>query len=249
MTTAKVDPRLQRNYDGYYVAGAEAEWRALGAIDKADNVLRLCGPLRPRTVLEIGAGEGALLERLTSLGFGERWWALEISSSGLERIDSRSIPQLVECRRFDGYGIPYADDAFDLAILSHVIEHVEHPRLLLHAAARVARHVFVEVPLEHTRRLPADFEPDSVGHLNFYTAQTIRLLLQSCGLEVLAQRESHAPRAAYQHRLGRRGALHWLIKELALRVAPGPAQRRWTYHSALLARRVSRPEVASAPTV
>ncbi len=49
---------------------------------------------------------------------------------------------------------------------SHV---VEHPRTLLHEARRVARHVFVEVPLEHNLRLPRDFAADDLGHINAYT--------------------------------------------------------------------------------
>src|SRR5579883_3047211 len=183
MKTVRVDPQLQRNYDEYYVEDISA-WRELGAIDKASNIRAMCSSLSPSTVLEIGAGDGSVLQRLAHAGFGRRHFALDISSSGVERIIGRQIPSLVECRQFDGYAIPYAAESFDLAILCHVVEHVEHPRLLLSEAARVARYVYVEVPLEHNRRLPQNFVWDSVGHINFYTAQTIRLLVQSCGLEV-----------------------------------------------------------------
>jgi ubiquinone/menaquinone biosynthesis C-methylase UbiE len=229
-----VDSRLQRNYDEYY-AGV-SEWRELGAIDKAANILALCRSRAPQTVLEIGAGEGAVLQRLADSGFGQRHYALEISASGLECIRGRRIASLVECRLFDGYAVPYADGVFDLAILSHVLEHVEHPRLLLNEAARVADHVFIEVPLEHNRRLPPDFVWNAVGHINFFTAQTIRLLVQSCGHEVLAQRENHPGRRQYQYRLGRKGELVYLVKELTLRTMPRVAQSLWTYHSSLLVR-------------
>jgi len=142
----------------------------------------------------------------------------------------------VECRQFDGYAIPYPDTTFDVAILSHVVEHVEHPRLLINEAARVASYIYIEVPLEHNRRLPHDFVWDSVGHINFYTAQTIRLLVQSCGHEVLEQRQTHPARRQYQYRLGRRGAAIHLLKDLALRAVPSVAQSLWTYHSSLLVR-------------
>jgi ubiquinone/menaquinone biosynthesis C-methylase UbiE len=235
MNAIRIDPRLQRNYDDYY-AGT-SEWRELGAIDKARNVRALCHGLHASTVLEIGAGEGALLQRLADSRFGERHYALEISASGVETIRKRNIESLVECRLFDGYTIPYTDGAFELAILSHVVEHVEHPRLLVNEAARVADYVYIEVPLEHTRRLARDFVWDAVGHINFYTAQTIRLLVQSCGHEVLEQRESHPPRRQYQYLLGNgRGAATFLVKDLALRAAPALAQRLWTYHSSLLLR-------------
>jgi hypothetical protein len=230
-----VDPRLQRNYADYY-SGEVAEWRELGAIDKAANIRSLCAKQPPTTVLEIGAGEGAVLQRLADSGFGQRHYALEISASGVECVRDRKIASLVECRQFDGYAVPYADGTFDLAILTHVLEHVEHPRLLLNEAARVADYVFVEVPLEHNRRLPPDFVWNAVGHINFYTAQTIRLLVQSCGHQVLEQRETHPAREQYRYRLGARGPLVWLLKDLTQRAWPSLAQRLWTYHSSLLIR-------------
>jgi SAM-dependent methyltransferase len=251
----RIDPKLQRNYDRYY-AGV-SEWRELGAIDKSANIRALCARLQPDTVLEIGAGEGAVLQQLADNGFGRRHYALEISVSGADSIRERHIASLVECRVFDGYAVPYADGQFDLAILSHVLEHVEHPRLLLNEAARVARHVFIEVPLEHNRRLAQDFVWDAVGHINFYTAQTIRLLVQSCGHEVLVQRQTHPARRQYLYRLGRRGNAAYLLKELALRTAPRVAQLMWTYHSSLLVRpqrtpaggqRLAADEVSAAST-
>src|SRR6266850_4496251 len=152
MKTVDVDPQLQRNYDQYYRDDL-SEWRGMGAIDKAFNIRSLCTSPVPSSVLDIGAGEGSVLQRLADSGFGQRHFALDISASGVERIRNRKIPTLVECREFDGYTVPYPDATFDLAILSHVLEHVEHPRLLLNEAARVADFVFVEVPLEHNRGL------------------------------------------------------------------------------------------------
>jgi ubiquinone/menaquinone biosynthesis C-methylase UbiE len=238
MKTVGVDPQLQRNYDEYY-GDDLTEWREMGAIDKVSNIRLLCASIIPSTVLDIGAGEGAVSQGLADCKFGQSHFAIDISASGVERIRNRKIPTLVESRQFDGYTIPYADATFDLAILSHVLEHVEHPRLLLNEAARVAGFVFVEVPLEHNRRLPANFVWDSVGHINFYTAKTIRLLVQSCGHEVLEQRETHPARRQYLYRLGRKGIVAYLLKEWALRTMPSVAQSLWTYHSSLFIR--SRP--------
>lgn len=226
----RADPRTAHHYEG------ESEWRRIGAVGKVENILALCGAHPHRTVLEIGAGEGSIAHRLAQLEFARELYALEVSASGVRAIAARKLPSLVECRLFDGYAIPYADKQFDLAILSHVVEHVEYPRKLLHAAARVAHYVFVEVPTEDTLRLPNDFVADDVGHINYFSPRTIRLLLQSCGLEVLDQRSTNPPKAAYVHRSGNRGVVSHLVKQAALRVAPSIATRLWTYHCALICR-------------
>ena len=233
-----VSPELQRHYDAYYGDGA-SEWRRLGALAKAENVLALCAEWPHASVLEIGAGEGALLARLAELGFGERLFAAEISSSGARAIRARGVRRLAAPVRFDGATLPFGDARFDLAVLSHVLEHAEHPRRLLAEASRVARLLFVEVPLEDTWRQPREFEPDAVGHINFYSASSLRRFVQTCGLEVLAERVALPAREAVIWRTGLRGRVAHALKRLALHAAPGLATRVFTYHGALLCRRVA----------
>lgn len=233
-----VSAELRGRYDRYYDAGP-SEWRRLGAFAKAENVLALCGEIPHESLLEIGAGEGALLARLAELGFGRWLHAAEISESGVREIRARGIPGLAACERFDGGALPWPDDCFDLALLSHVLEHAEHPRQLLAEAARVARAVFVEVPLEDNWRLPRDFRPDGVGHINFFSPRSLRRFAQTCGLEVLAEKVAVPSREAMVFRSGRRGALAHALKRLGLRAAPPLATRLATYHGALLCRRVA----------
>jgi SAM-dependent methyltransferase len=239
-----VSAELRDRYDGYYAQGA-SEWRRLGALAKAENVIALCAPHPHASVLEIGAGEGALLARLAEVGFGERLHAAEISRSGARAIRARGLPRLAGVACFDGDRLPWPDASFDLAILSHVLEHAEHPRRLLAEAARVARAVFVEVPLEDTWRLPRDFRPDPVGHINFFSPASLRRLVQTCGLEVLGERVAVPGREAMRHRAGARGALAHALKLAALRLAPALATRLSTYHGALLCRPAGRPLAAS----
>jgi SAM-dependent methyltransferase len=234
-----VSAELRGHYDRYY--DGPSEWRRLGALAKAENVLALCGGIPHESVLEIGAGEGALLARLAELGFGRWLHAAEISDSGVREIRARGIEGLSACERFDGESLPWPDGSFDLAVLSHVLEHAEHPRQLLAEAARVARAIFVEVPLEDTWRLPRDFRPDGVGHINFFSPRSLRRFVQTCGLEVLAATVAVPSREAMVFRSGARGALAWGAKTLALRAAPALATRLSTYHGALLCRRVAEP--------
>jgi SAM-dependent methyltransferase len=232
MADFSVYERWKANYDDYYEG--ESEWRRSGAIGKSAHILAVAGAVPHDTILDIGAGEGAVLERLAELGFGRELHALEISDSAVDVIRERAIPSLVECQSFDGYTLPYADGSFDLAILSHVLEHVEYPRRLIYEAGRVARHVLVEVPLEHNATLPSDLTLDRIGHINFYTARSIRRLVQSCGFEVVAQRPMNPSRPIYQHMAGAWGSVKYLLKGMALRIAPRLACALVTYHGVLL---------------
>jgi len=232
---------LKENYEDYYEEG-DSEWRRQSALGKAAVIVSLCGDLERGSVLEIGAGEGSVLRRLSELSFSRALHALEISATGVAAIRDAAIPGLVECKLFDGYHVPYEDQRFDLAILSHVVEHVEHPRQLLYEASRVARRVFIEVPLEDTLRLPRDFEFDPVGHINFYSRKSIRRLVQTCGLRVIREKVTTPARGAYEYRSGRKGALAWLVKETLLRAAPNLATALSTYHGALVCERMPRTE-------
>lgn len=233
MNQFEVSEWLLSHYDHYYEDGP-SQWRRAGAVDKARNIVRLCEGLPVRSLVEIGAGEGSILQKLSDVSFAPELYALEISASGVAAIENREIRGLKECLRFDGREIPYDDNRFDLAVLSHVLEHVEHPRALLYEAMRVARYVFVEVPLEDTARLPRDFVQDDVGHINFYSPRTIRRLLQSCGLQVLRQETTNPSRETYVLRMGRRGIPVYYLKEYLLRLFPRVATRVFTYHSSLL---------------
>lgn len=224
---------LERNYSDYY-DGGDSEWRRIGALGKADNIVTLCSSLPRRSILEIGAGEGSVLRRLSELPFGEDLYAVEISPSGVKAIESKRIPRLVECRLFDGYQVPYDDLKFDIAILSHVIEHVEHPRQLLYEASRVAKYVFIEVPLEDTLCLPRDFVFDKVGHINFYSPRTIRRLAQPCNLRVLRQMNTNPAKDMYVFRKGPRGLRDYYVKQLLLDAVPVLATRLFTYHGSLV---------------
>ena len=234
MALAQVSDELRAKYAEHY-SGPSA-WRSAGAADKVANVVRLCAGVAHERVVEIGAGDGAVLAGLVERGFASQPLGLEISPSALAAGRARGLNELA---RYDGYRLPFADASLDLAILSHVVEHLEHPRALLREAARVARHVFVEVPLEDTWRRPRDYRPNAAGHINFYDLRGIRTLLQTCGLEVLAETVSHPTREAYALRpeLGRaRADASWAVKHALLALAPGLAQRLFTYHGALLCR-------------
>jgi ubiquinone/menaquinone biosynthesis C-methylase UbiE len=180
-------------YDQFYQQNDDA-WRMLGARSKAKNIIEVCAAIQPVKVLEVGAGDGSILHFLQEWSFGQELYALEIAESGVEQIRKRNLPNLKEAKSFDGYKIPYADDSFDLVILAHVLEHVEHERLLLRELKRVAKNLVIEVPLDY--RFGVDKRMKhflNYGHINMYTPTSLRFLLQSEGLEVIADKTSLTP--------------------------------------------------------
>jgi len=234
-TSLRAHNSLVEHYAEYYSENQGlAAWRRLGATDKANNIVGLCAGLPHHEILEIGCGDGAVLERLAACGFGRRLTGLEISPSAIRCARAKKIPG-AKFESYDGSDVPFHDQAFDLAILTHVLEHVEYPRRLLYEAGRVARNVFVEVPLEDNARLPDDFVPDAVGHINVYNPRSIRHLVQSCGFRVLSTRLMHSSLPLYVHRKGRlRGYLTYAMKDFGLKCSSRLAGQLLTYHYALV---------------
>ncbi len=141
-------------YAGYYADphGGLATKRALAAADSLQHIRQLLDGYNPETIIDVGAGNGSVLEALQHSDLGNRLIAVEISASGIADIKARQLPKLIDVQLFNGYEIPYGDGAFDLAIAIHVLEHVEHERVLLRELRRVAKRIIVEVPLENGLR-------------------------------------------------------------------------------------------------
>ena len=68
------------------------------------------------------------------------------------------IRRLLEIKQFDGYNLPYDDNQFDLAICSHVVEHVEHPRKLLSEIKRISKNQVFEIPIDFSLRVDRRFK-------------------------------------------------------------------------------------------
>ncbi len=177
--------KVKDAYDNFYT-NSDTEWRMLGAKYKAQNIIDVCKNIKPNTVLEVGAGDGSILHFLNEWNFGKALSALEIAQSGVDLIKSRNLSNLKEVKTFDGYVIPFEDDSFDLVILAHVLEHVEHERILIRELKRVAKYILIEVPKDYRFGIDKRMKHFlDYGHINMYTPTSLRFLLQSEGLEIL----------------------------------------------------------------
>ncbi|MDN3579615.1 class I SAM-dependent methyltransferase [Mucilaginibacter flavus] len=171
-------------YDQFYQKHDEA-WRMLGAKYKAQHIIDVCKGLTFNKVLEVGAGDGSILKILSDHDFAPEYNAVEISESGVQYIQSRAIKNLKSVQVFDGYKLPFEDDSFDLIILSHVLEHVEHERILLREIKRVAKRCVIEVPRDYKTGVDTRIKHFlAYGHINVYTPTSLRYLLSTEGFVV-----------------------------------------------------------------
>jgi SAM-dependent methyltransferase len=218
-------------------------WRALGAVGKAEHVVRLAAslPAPPVSVAEVGCGDGVLLQTLTERGVGDTHEGFEISERAVAFASGR--PGIDAVRRFDGEHLPAADGAYDLAVLSHVLEHVPDPLPLLTETARVARAVVVEVPLEDNRsasRPAARQASEAIGHLHRFSRGDVHVLCAAAGLQVAAELSDPLPLAVhtfFADTAGQRAkaAAKAAVRRALFLASVKAAERAFTVHYACLA--------------
>jgi ubiquinone/menaquinone biosynthesis C-methylase UbiE len=180
-----ISENVREAYDHFYQVHDE-QWRMLGAKYKAQNIVDVTGGRKFIKVLEVGAGDGSILHYLDEWNFAPELYALEISQSGVDAILSKKLKSIQSALIFDGYKIPFADNEFDLVILSHVLEHVEFERMLLRELKRVSKFQIIEVPKDYRYGVDTRMKHFlDYGHINMYTPTSLRFLLQSEGFRVV----------------------------------------------------------------
>lgn len=219
-------------YDDYYTSGLVDKKRAIAAKQSVGHIKKMIQIDKFKSIIDIGAGNGSLLQELVSQGSDIDVSAVEISESGVEAIAKRNLPQLINVERFDGYKINAQDNQFDLGVSVHVLEHVEHERLFLQEAARVSKTLFIEIPLEHTTDLRKSINMGRpYGHINYYTKETAVNLIETSGLEIIDIKIFSHDLAYESHVAGNKlkGYFKYSIRSKALALMPKIAQRRFVY--------------------
>jgi SAM-dependent methyltransferase len=189
---------MWRDYEATYRTALEDReflaWRELGARKKAQNIANICREIEATSLIEIGCGTGAVLRMLHAMRFAGEYCCFDLSLSAV-RFTLESCPALARravVGRADA--LPFPDGAFSVAVLSHVIEHLDDPVSALREAARVARFVVVEVPIEkvfsnfiRTRALSRPYPSlAEAGHLRYWSPASIASFLRdNAGMEIL----------------------------------------------------------------
>lgn len=186
MDQPEVKDQLKETYNKQYEDNTLLKmWRKLGGKRKAERIKVLAGDIRYTTVLEYGAGEGSILQELDVWDKFKKLYAVELSVSGKKQIEARSLNKLVEVLIFDGYKTEYPDNHFDLVYCSHVMEHVEFPRLALREIKRIGKKHIFEVPLDYNMNIDDRLNHFlDYGHINIYTPSLFKFLLKSEGFTI-----------------------------------------------------------------
>lgn len=103
----------------------------------------------PRSVLDVGCGEGVLTEEWAARMGNGRVVGIDLDDAKLRAEWERRRRPNLEYVIADATALSFRDDEFDLAAAIEVLEHVPDPEATVAEMARVAdRHLLVSVPLE-----------------------------------------------------------------------------------------------------
>jgi len=130
-------------YDKYATQNPIARWLMTGFLR---SVKGLYLQANPREVLEVGCGEGHLATSLIQAGSQapQKFVACDVEDRARPGVDPRIAFETASI-----YGLPYADNSFDLVVCCEVLEHLERPAQGLQELVRVARrHVLISTPWE-----------------------------------------------------------------------------------------------------
>jgi len=179
-------------YDKYGSANPLVRRMMSGFENALDDLMKAADP---RSLLDVGCGEGVLVHR----------WAKDLPQARIVGIDleepsiqagwsERKAPNL-EYRVMRAENLPFAEDEFDTASAIEVLEHVPDPEHTLSEMARCAQsHLLVSVPREPLWRMlnmaRGAYIRDlgnTPGHLNHWSRRSFVELLSRYGEVVQAR--------------------------------------------------------------
>lgn len=172
----------------------QAEWLRRGAREKVNSIERLLkiNGIRPKTILELGCGTGAVIMECQRRELAERYIAVDYSQEAIQYLREHSSS--IQAIAADITAAPPLSQQCDVLILSHVIEHLEHPDEFLHSVRDLQfSYLVAEVPLEdlpagQLKALFSDRTRNTAGHVQFFTGESFQRLLRSSGFLVLNTR-------------------------------------------------------------
>src|SRR5437660_12795527 len=109
---------------------------------RGDHLLVATMVARGSKVLDVGCGDGDLLQLLESRGVDGR--GIELSREGVNRCVAKGLAVIQGDADTDL--VNYPDDGFDYVILSQTLQATRKPRVVLEHLLRIGRHAIVSFP-------------------------------------------------------------------------------------------------------
>ncbi|HSD75837.1 MAG TPA: class I SAM-dependent methyltransferase [Solirubrobacteraceae bacterium] len=149
----------------------------------------------PRSILDVGCGEGVLTQRWAQALPGGRVVGIDLDDPQLHAEWECRRAANLEYRVMKAENLPFADDEFDMATAIEVLEHVPEPEHTVAEMARVAqRWLLVSVPREPLWRAlnlaRGAYLPqlgNTPGHVNHWSRRSFVALLSRHGEVVEAR--------------------------------------------------------------
>jgi 2-polyprenyl-3-methyl-5-hydroxy-6-metoxy-1,4-benzoquinol methylase len=145
--------------------------------------------IAPRSILDVGCGEGVLTCQWADRLDGGRIVGIDLDDAKLKAEWATRRRDNLEYRVEEATSLSFADDEFDIATAIEVLEHVPEPEATLAEMARVAeRYLLVSVPREPIWRMlnmaRGAYLRDlgnTPGHLNHWSKVSFVSLLSRYG--------------------------------------------------------------------
>lgn len=140
--------------------------------------------LRPKTILDIGCGEGFVDMYLLKNNPRFQIKAIEVSKEKIKKARKRAPGLSVQ--QGDAYDLPFGENSFDLTICLEVLEHLDKPEKVITEARRVSKKdCLFSVPNEPMFSLLTFISGKYISrlgrhpdHFSFYTKKTFKELIQ-----------------------------------------------------------------------
>jgi SAM-dependent methyltransferase len=153
------------------------------------DMLELLSRAQPRSILDVGCGEGVLTELWAERLAPERVVGIDLEDPKLEAEWKRRSRPNLEFRTGLGHELPYADGEFDAVTAMEVLEHVPEPAAVIAEMTRVAsRWILVSVPreplwrgLNMARGAYLRDLGNTPGHLNHWSKRSFGHLIRGFG--------------------------------------------------------------------
>ncbi len=132
------------------------------------------------TVLEIGCASGYLLSLFKKAG--KIVYGVEPSQ---ENVCSAKYFYDIDmyCGLVEDFLKKENSPKYDLVILSHVLEHIKNPKLLIQQIKSICKYIFIEVPCIELKKVDQPYGFFCNEHFGYYSMNSLDYLMNSCGFK------------------------------------------------------------------